>query len=98
MLARFDDGEFDVATMFFNTLPNVVTQIPTAQQIIPAVFEQVRRETTVYDYEPGEGEILADLLPRGVATQLFAALLENGASEQGARMSRWTTQPATRAR
>ncbi len=86
ILSRFGDGEFDVATMYFNTFQNVVTQIPTETQIIPAVFEG-EADTTVYDYEPGEGEILADLLPRGVATQLFTALLENGASEQGARMS-----------
>ena len=86
ILSRFDASEFDVATMFFNTFQNVVTQIPTETQIIPAVFEG-EADTTVYDYEPGEGEILADLLPRGVATQLFTALLENGASEQGARMS-----------
>ncbi|MFQ1701460.1 F0F1 ATP synthase subunit gamma [Loktanella agnita] len=88
ILSRFDAGDFDVATIFFSRFENVVSQIPTAQQIIPAQFEQEEGvEATLYDYEPGEEEILADLLPRGVATQLFAALLENGASEQGARMS-----------
>ena len=68
---------------------NVVSQIPTAQQIISAAFEAQEGEgaSTLYDYEPSEEAILADLLPRGVATQIFAALLENGASEQGARMS-----------
>ena len=87
VLARFDESEFDVATIFYAKFQNVVTQIPTAQQIIPADFEELTGDATVYDYEPGEEEILADLLPRGVATQIFAALLENGASEQGARMS-----------
>jgi F-type H+-transporting ATPase subunit gamma len=89
VLARFDAGEFDVATIFFAEFVNVVTQIPTAQQIIPASFEASDAEDTgaLYDYEPSEEQILADLLPRGVATQIFSALLENGASEQGARMS-----------
>ena len=88
ILSRFDEGEFDVATIFFNTFQSVISQIPTEQQIIPASFEdQGEGAGTVYDYEPDENEILADLLPRGVATALFSALLENGASEQGARMS-----------
>ena len=89
ILARFDGGEFDVATIFYAKFVNVVSQIPTAQQIIPAAFEAQEGEgaSTLYDYEPSREAILADLLPRGVATQIFAALLENGASEQGARMS-----------
>ncbi len=89
ILARFDASEFDVATIFYAKFVNVVTQIPTAQQIIPAAFDAVEGETasTLYDYEPSEEALLADLLPRGVATQIFAALLENGASEQGSRMS-----------
>ncbi len=88
ILARFDGGEFDVATIFFARFENVVTQHPTAQQIIPAKFEQnADADVTLYEYEPGEEEILADLLPRGVATAIFSALLENAASEQGARMS-----------
>jgi F-type H+-transporting ATPase subunit gamma len=86
VLARFDAGEFDVATIFFNRFQSVISQIPTAQQIIPAVFED-KGSSALYDYEPSEEAILADLLPRGVATQVFTALLENGASEQGARMS-----------
>ena len=86
ILSRFDGGEFDVATLFYSRFESVVTQVPTAQQIIPAKFAATG-PTTLYDYEPSEEEILADLLPRGVATQLFAALLENAASEQGARMS-----------
>ncbi len=88
VLDRFDAVEFDVATIFFSKFVNVVSQIPTAQQIIPATFEDSGdSDGTVYDYEPSEEAILADLLPRGVATQIFSALLENGASEQGARMS-----------
>ena len=89
ILARFDDNEYDVATIFYSKFVNVVSQIPTAQQIIPASFDEDSSSVnqTVYDYEPDEETILADLLPRGVATQIFSALLENGASEQGARMS-----------
>ena len=87
VLARFDAGEFDVATIFFSRFRSVISQEPTVQQIIPASFEAGQSASTVYDYEPSEEGILADLLPRGVATQIFAALLENAASEQGARMS-----------
>ncbi|CUH77194.1 F-ATPase gamma subunit [Tritonibacter multivorans] len=89
VLARFDAGEFDVATLFYSKFQNVVTQIPTAQQIIPAKFDQDDAEavSAVVEYEPSEEAILADLLPRGVATQIFSGLLENAASEQGARMS-----------
>lgn len=90
ILERFTAGEFDIATLFYSKFVNVVTQIPTAQQVIPASFdddEGTKTESVNYEYEPTEEEILADLLPRGVGTQIFAALLENGASEQGARMS-----------
>ena len=90
ILDMFTAGEFDVATLFYSKFVNVVTQIPTAQQIIPASFdddEKTNAQSLNYEYEPSEEEILADLLPRGVGTQIFAALLENGASEQGARMS-----------
>ena len=90
ILERFSSGEFDVATLFYSKFVNVVTQIPTAQRVIPASFdddEGTKTESVNYEYEPTEEEILADLLPRGVGTQIFAALLENGASEQGARMS-----------
>ena len=89
VLASFDAGEFDVATLFYAKFVNVVTQIPTAQQVIPAMFEvdEDAADTTLYDYEPSEEAILADLLPRSIATAIFSALLENGASEQGARMS-----------
>ena len=87
VMSRFDAGEFDVATLFFNRFQSVISQIPTAQQVIPASFDTAADASTLYDYEPSEEGILADLLPRGVATQVFTALLENGASEQGARMS-----------
>ncbi len=88
VLGRFDGGEFDVATLFYSTFQSVIAQTPTAQQIIPAKFAPVEGATAaLFDYEPDEEAILADLLPRGVATQVFAALLENAASEQGARMS-----------
>ncbi|MEO9632548.1 MAG: F0F1 ATP synthase subunit gamma [Sulfitobacter sp.] len=91
VLNRFDAGEFDVATIFYAKFVNVVMQTPTAQQIIPAKFEADADEdsgaSTLFDYEPSEEAVLADLLPRGVATAIFSALLENGASEQGARMS-----------
>jgi len=91
LLDRFEAGEFDVATIFFNTFKSVISQVPTAQQVIPAKFEGVETEAEhtgfVYDYEPSEEAILASLLPKGVATSIFAALLENGASEEGARMS-----------
>ena len=86
ILSRFEAGEFDVATLFYNRFQSVISQIPTAQQVIPAQFEG-GGVSALYDYEPSEEAILTDLLPRGVATQVFAALLENGASEQGARMS-----------
>ena len=86
VLSRFDGGEFDVATIFYAVFESVISQVPTELQVIPAKFEG-ETEGTVFDYEPSEEEILAELLPRGVATQIFSALLENGASEQGARMS-----------
>ena len=90
ILSRFDAGEFDVAKIYYSVFENVISQTPTEKQIIPAAFEadeDAEASSTIYDYEPSEEEILADLLPRGVATQVFSALLENAASEQGARMS-----------
>ncbi len=86
LIARFEAGEADVVTLFYNRFQSVIAQIPTARQVIPARFEGATTNA-LYDYEPSEEAILADLLPRGVATQVFTALLENGASEQGARMS-----------
>jgi F-type H+-transporting ATPase subunit gamma len=89
IVARFDHNEFDVCTLFFSRFRSVIAQVPTAQQIIPSVFEpaKVAGPSAVYEYEPEEEEILADLLPRNLSVQLFRALLENAASEQGARMS-----------
>ncbi|MFG6081711.1 F0F1 ATP synthase subunit gamma [Paracoccus litorisediminis] len=89
ILDRFEAGSFDVATLFYNRFESVISQIPTARQVIPAVIEETSEAgaSSLYDYEPDENAILNDLLPRSVATQIFAALLENAASEQGARMS-----------
>lgn len=93
ILDRFDAGEFDVAYIYYGEFENAMTQVPTEQQIIPATVGDEGGEktpdtpNTVYEYEPSEEGILRELLPKGVATQIFAALLENGASEQGARMT-----------
>ena len=87
ILRRFNSNEFDIAKIYFSEFASIINQVPTELQIIPAKFDSTFDESTVYDYEPSEEGILADLLPRAVATQLFTALLENAASEQGARMS-----------
>jgi F-type H+-transporting ATPase subunit gamma len=88
IIALFDQGAFDVATLFFSRFKSVMAQIPTAQQIISPVFERDEAvSTALYEYEPEEEEILAELLPRNLTVQVFRALLENAASEQGARMS-----------
>jgi F-type H+-transporting ATPase subunit gamma len=88
ILTRFGNGEFDVATLFFSKFRSVIAQIPTAQQIIPAEIPAGAKTTdAVYDYEPEESEILETLLPRNLTVQVLRALLENAASEQGARMS-----------
>ncbi|HMM09216.1 MAG TPA: F0F1 ATP synthase subunit gamma [Paracoccus solventivorans] len=88
ILDRFDAGDFDVATLFYSRFESVISQVPTARQIIPAVIEGEATEvSSLYDYEPGEEAILSELLPRSITTQVFAALLENAASEQGARMT-----------
>lgn len=91
VLGRFAAGDFDVATIFYNRFESVISQVPTARQVIPAEAPEAAEDaggaSSVYDYEPGEEALLAELLPRSVATQIFAALLENAASEQGARMT-----------
>jgi F-type H+-transporting ATPase subunit gamma len=89
VVARFDQGEFDVCTLFYSKFKSVIAQIPTAQQIIPPVFPEGDSGLgqAIYEYEPEQEEILSELLPRNLATQIFRALLENAASEQGARMS-----------
>jgi F-type H+-transporting ATPase subunit gamma len=88
IIAMFDRGEFDVATLFYSKFRSVILQIPTAQQLIPAeVPAGGEASTAAYEYEPGQDEILATLLPRNISVQVFRGLLENAASEQGARMS-----------
>ena len=81
--------EFDVCTIFYNQFKNVITQIPQEQQIIPLKTSEVEGESSEdnYEFEPEEDEILSNLLPKNISTQIFKAMLENSASEQGARMS-----------
>ncbi|HVV93293.1 MAG TPA: F0F1 ATP synthase subunit gamma [Hyphomicrobiales bacterium] len=89
VLDLFDAGEFDVATLFFSRFRSVISQVPTAQQLIPAQMPEqaATAEPVAYEYEPDENEILANLLPKNIATQIFRALLENQASFYGAQMS-----------
>jgi F-type H+-transporting ATPase subunit gamma len=91
VLAMFEADEFDVARLFYSRFQSVISQVPTVHQIIPAEVPEDDEEQSgsgaAYEYEPSEEEILDDLLPRNVAVQIFRALLENAASEQGARMS-----------
>jgi F-type H+-transporting ATPase subunit gamma len=91
IVALYDAGEFDVATIFYSRFKSVITQIPTGQQIIPAEVPPAaaapKGVVPVYDFEPEEDELLESLLPRNIAVQVFGALLENAASEQGSRMS-----------
>src|SRR5580693_9187497 len=90
VIARFEAGEFDVCTLFYSRFKSVISQIPTAQQIIPLVVEARAAKAgpaTSYEYEPEEDEILTGLLPRNLAVQIFRALLENNASFYGAQMS-----------
>ncbi|RFB78233.1 F0F1 ATP synthase subunit gamma [Methylovirgula sp. 4M-Z18] len=92
LLAMYDKGEFDVCTLFFSRFKSVIAQIPTAQQLIPAEIPAAKASdnggtNTPYEYEPDEAGILNVLLPRNISVQVFRALLENAASEQGARMS-----------
>ena len=85
----FNKNEFDKCTLFYNNFKNVITQIPQAQQIIPSEKKQnsKKNEETFYEFEPDEDEILEDLLPKNISTQVFRAFLENSASEQGSRMT-----------
>jgi F-type H+-transporting ATPase subunit gamma len=90
VLALFEQGELDVATLFFSRFKSVIAQIPTVQRLIPASVSETAEQpaaAAAYEYEPEEHRILADLLPRNIAVQIYRALLENAASEQGARMS-----------
>jgi F-type H+-transporting ATPase subunit gamma len=85
----YEEGAFDVCTLFFSRFRSVIAQIPTAQQIIPPVFADNagNNNGAVYEYEPDEDEILAELLPRNISVQVFRALLENAASFYGAQMT-----------
>ena len=96
VIALYEQGAFDICTLFFARFQSVISQVPTATQIIPAVFEtkvdakgsaNSADASASYEYEPEEDEILADLLPRNIAVQIFRALLENNASFYGAQMS-----------
>ena len=93
VLELFSEGAFDVAMLFFSRFKSVISQIPTAQQIIPAPIpadtpsQDAALGGAVYEYEPDEADILTELLPLNITVQIFKALLENAASEQGARMS-----------
>ena len=89
IIEKFQKEEFDICTIFFNQFKNVITQIPQAQQIIPLKTDIDDKEKSEdnYEFEPDEDEILTNLLPKNISTQIFKAMLENSASEQGARMS-----------
>ena len=89
VIEKFENSEFDICTIFYNQFKNVITQIPQAQQIIPLNSEDSEEKTSEesYEFEPDEDEILSNLLPKNISTQIFKAMLENSASEQGSRMS-----------
>jgi len=88
VIGKYEAGEFDVCTIFYNQFKNVITQIPQAQQIIPLKNEEEKSSSDEsYEFEPDEDEILSNLLPKNISTQIFKAMLENSASEQGSRMS-----------
>ena len=92
VIALFNEGGFDVATLFYSQFKSVISQVPTAQQIIPAsasspAVEGEANGGAVYEYEPEASEILSDLIPRNISVQVFRALLENAAGEMGAKMT-----------
>ena len=89
IIERFEKEEFDVCTIFYNRFKNVITQVPQAQQIIPLHTENndENKSEESYEFEPDEDEILSNLLPKNISTQIFKAMLENSASEQGSRMT-----------
>ena len=89
IIEKFEKEEFDVCTIFYNQFKNVITQIPQAQKIIPLEADKKDGELdgSSYEFEPDEDEILSNLLPKNISTQIFKAMLENSASEQGSRMS-----------
>ncbi|MCO6184907.1 F0F1 ATP synthase subunit gamma [Rhizobium sp. L1K21] len=89
VISMFEEGEFDVCTLFYSEFVSVISQVPTAQQLIPASVETSEdvSSSAIYEYEPDAGAILADLIPRNISVQIFRALLENVAGEMGAKMS-----------
>jgi len=89
IIEKFEASEFDVCTIFYNQFKNVITQIPQAQQIVPLNNDVSKEDISMvsYEFEPDEDEILSNLLPKNISTQIFKAMLENSASEQGSRMS-----------
>ena len=89
IIKLFNDGKFDICNIFYNKFKNVITQIPQEQQIIPIENSDKKNKKieNFYEFEPEENEILNDLLPRNISTQIFKAFLENAASEQGSRMT-----------
>ena len=89
LIDKFENSEFDICTIFYNQFKNVITQIPQAQQIVPLNSEDSEDNTSEesYEFEPDEDEILSNLLPKNISTQIFNAMLEYSASEQGSRMS-----------
>ena len=89
IIEKFEKKEFDVCTIFYNQFKNVITQIPQEQQIIPLKMLEEKDQSSDmgYEFEPDEDEILGNLLPKNISTQIFKAMLENSASEQGSRMS-----------
>ena len=93
-MSMFDKGEFDVCTLFYSEFKSVISQVPTALQLIPAAVDTTvaskataNGATAVYEYEPDAAAILSDLIPRNITVQIFRALLENVAGEMGAKMS-----------
>ena len=89
IIELFEKNEFDICTIFYNRFKNVITQIPQEQQIIPLKSSEVKENSVDdnYEFEPEEDEILSNLLPKNISTQIFKAMLENSASEQGSRMT-----------
>jgi len=90
IIDKFEKSEFDVCAIFYNQFKNVITQIPQEQQIIPLKASETKKDPSLennYEFEPDEDEILSNLLPKNISTQIFKAMLENSASEQGSRMT-----------
>jgi F-type H+-transporting ATPase subunit gamma len=87
VLALFEEGGFDICTMFYSEFKSVISQVPTATQLVPAIVPSTPADASPYEYEPDAGAILGDLIPRNLSVQIFRALLENAAGEMGAKMS-----------